>query len=107
MTCYEPVIVNFAPASADILVHQSEVLAGIAAGGTVDPQTLENARSALEHDLAFYTLTDAEVDALYARLLKEWEETGGSIPTFNSVEFPLTPDVRAAARFLLDLLVGK
>ncbi len=107
MTCYEPVIVNFAPVSADILVHQSEILAGIASGGTIDPQTLESARSALEHDLAFYALTDAEVEALYARLLEDWQSPGGSIPSFDSVEFTLTPDVCAAARFLLDLLVGK
>jgi hypothetical protein len=107
MTCYEPAIVDFAPVSADILVHQSEVLAEIAAESTIDPATLAGARSALEHDLAFYALSDADVQALYARLLEQWQTAGGDIPSFDSVEFALTPDVRAAAQFLLDLLTGK
>jgi hypothetical protein len=107
MTCYEPTIVTYAPASADNLVHQSEILTRLAAGSTIDPETLAKARAALEHDLAFYALTDADVQALYERLLEEYREAGQTIPSFESVELTLTPDVQAAARFLLDLLIGK
>jgi hypothetical protein len=107
MTCYEPTIVNYAPASADNLVHQAEVLNQFAAGSTIDPETLAKARTALEHDLAFYALTDADVQVLYERLLEEYRDAGQTLPSFDSVELTLTPDVQTAARFLLDLLIGK
>ena len=106
MTCYEPMIVDYAPASADNLVHQSEMLTQIAEGSTVDPETIEKARAALEHDLAFYALSDSDVQALYDKLLEEYREPDGSIPTFEEVELTLTPDAKTAAEFLLDLLVG-
>jgi hypothetical protein len=106
MTCYEPMIVNYAPASADNLVHQSETFSQIAAGSTIAPETLAKARTALEHDLAFYALTDADVQALYNKLLEEYQDPGEHIPSFEEVELTLTPDVKAAAQFLLDILMG-
>jgi hypothetical protein len=106
MTCYEPMIVNYAPASADNLVHQSEAFSQIAAGSTIAPETLAKARTALEHDLAFYALTDADVQALYNKLLEEYQDSGEHIPSFEEMELTLTPDVKAAAQFLLDILMG-
>jgi hypothetical protein len=108
ITCYEPMVVDYAPASADNLVHQSQILDQISEGGTIDPETLARARAALEHDLAFYTLTDVEIQELYVRILKEyWNDGKGSVPSFDAVELTLTAEVKAAARFLLDLLIGK
>ncbi len=107
ITCYEPMMIDYAPASAGSLVQQSEALTEISAGTTVAPDTLAKARTALEHDLAFYALTDAEVQELYDRLLEEYRDSGGGVPSFEEVELTLTPEVIAAAQFLLDVLMGK
>jgi len=107
MTCYEPMMIDYAPAGAASLVRQSDALAGIADGATIAPETLAKAKAALEHDLAYYALTDAEVQALYDQLLGEYRETGGEIPSFEELELSLTPEVKAAAQFLLDVLTGK
>jgi hypothetical protein len=106
ITCYEPVIVDYAPTSAGVLVQQADTLAGIAAQGDVDPSNLEKARAALEHDMAFYALTQGEVDALYARLVDEWQTRQQAIPSFNSLDLEVTSEVKDAARFILDLLAG-
>jgi hypothetical protein len=107
ITCYEPMMVDYAPASAGNLVNQSEILGQIAAGGTVDPETLSKARTALEHDLAFYSLTDADVQALYDRVLEEYRESNQTVPSFETLELTLTPDVKTAAQYLVDLLAEK
>jgi hypothetical protein len=107
MTCYEAVMVDYAPASADNLVRQSEALSEIAAGSAVAPETLAKARTALEHDLAFYALTDEEVQALYDQLLNEFRDSGEPIPSFEALALTLTPDVKRAAQFLVDVLMGQ
>jgi hypothetical protein len=107
ITCYEPRIVDFAPASAGILVQQSDVLNQLAGQGNIDPKTLENARLALEHDMAFYSLTNDEVSTLYDRLATEWQAQGKPIPAFGDLELEIPPDAKAAAQFIIDLLVGK
>jgi hypothetical protein len=107
MTCYEPMMIDFAPAGAASLVRQSDVLTEIAAGSTIAPDTLAKAKTALEHDLAYYALSDAEVQALYEQLLAEYQEAGKPVPSFEELELSLTPDVKAAAQFLLDVLMGK
>jgi hypothetical protein len=96
----------YAPAGADDLVLQAAVLSTVAEGSTIAPGTLAKARAALEHDLAFYALTDEDVQALYARLLDEYGDSGESPPTFEDLELTLTEDVRAAAQFLIDVLMG-
>jgi hypothetical protein len=107
VTCYEPMLVDYAPASAGVLVRQAEVLEEIAAQGTIDPLTLEKAQTALEHDLAFYALSEAEVQSLYERLLQESQQAGQPIPSFEALSLALTPDARAAAQFIVDLLTGQ
>jgi hypothetical protein len=107
ITCYEPMRVDYAPSSADVLVKQSEVLNQIATQGSIDPLTLAKAQAALEHDMAFYDLTDDEVKALYDRLLRENQVGGQSIPAFEALQLELTPEAKDAARFILDLLTGK
>jgi hypothetical protein len=107
ITCYEPRIVDYAPASAGILVQQSDVLNQLASQGNIDPRTLENARIALEHDMAFYSLTNDEVYTLYDRLVTEWQAQGKSIPAFSDLELEIPPDAKAAAQFIINLLVVK
>jgi hypothetical protein len=107
ITCYMPAMVNYSPSSASVLVKQSEVLSQIAAQGAIDPTTLADAQAALEHDMAFYDLSDAELTTLYERITKESQEGGQSIPDFETLQLELTPDARDAARFILDLLTGK
>jgi hypothetical protein len=106
MTCYAAVRLDYAPVSANNLVLQSEILSQVGGGGTIAPDTIAKARAALEHDLAFYALSDADVQALYKRLLEEYDDPGEAIPSFAEVELALTPDVRAAAQFLLEVLMG-
>jgi hypothetical protein len=104
MTCYIAVAPMYAPAGADNLVVQSEALTQVAEGGTVAPETLRKIRQALEHDLAFYALTDEEVQDLYKRLLSEYGDPGETLPAFEDVEVDPTPEVKAAAAFLMEVL---
>ena len=97
ITCYAPVIVNYAPVSADTLVRQSEVVSELASQGNIDPQTLANAQAAIEHDMAFYALTDAEVNSLYDHLIAESQSQSLGVPAFENVELEITQDARAAA----------
>jgi hypothetical protein len=107
MTCYEPVQVNYAPASAAVLVEQSSVLTEIAAMDIIDPQTLAKARAALEHDMAFYAMTDEEVASLYDRILAEWQSQQQGAPAFEELDLEVSPDARAAAQFIINLLTSK
>lgn len=106
VTCYEPVMVNYAPASAIVLVKQAEALDQIASTGDIDPATVERARAALEHDMAFYALSDEEVNGLYERLIAEWQSQQQAPPAFEDVELAITPDAQAATRFIIALLTA-
>jgi hypothetical protein len=107
MTCYEPMIVNFAPVSAQLLLQQSAALSEITEDKNIDPETLAKTRAALEHDMAFYALTDEEVASLYDRLIIEWQSQQQSGPTFEELELEITPDSKAAAQFIISLLTGQ
>jgi hypothetical protein len=107
ITCYEPMRVDYAPASAQLLVQQSDELSLLAAQGNIDPQTLENARLAIEHDLAFYEMTTEEVNALYERLLAFSDEQGKSLPSFSEVELEISPEAKAATQFIINLLLAR
>jgi hypothetical protein len=107
MTCYEPMIVDYAPISAGVLVQQASVLSDIADENSIDPATLEKARAALEHDMAYYALTDEEVDSLYEHIINEWQTMQQTAPAFEEVDLEVTPDAKTAAQFIIDLLTGK
>ncbi|HEX7540649.1 MAG TPA: twin-arginine translocation signal domain-containing protein [Anaerolineales bacterium] len=107
MTCYAPMIVDYAPVSAGVLVQQSEVLSEVANENTIDPETLAKAQIALEHDMAFYALTDEEVASLYDRLITEWQSQQQTAPAFENLELEITPDAKAAAQFIISLLTSK
>ena len=107
ITCYEPVMVNYGPASAEILVRQAEVLEQVANQDVVDPGTIASARAAIEHDMAFYALTDEEVSHLYEKIIAEWQTNNQSPLEFDRVELEITPDAQAAAQFIISLLAGQ
>ncbi len=88
-------------------MNQSAALEQVAASGTIDPATLETARAALEHDLAWYALTDQEIQALYELLIEGQQTSSEPFPTFEAIPLDITPEAREAAQFILDLLTGK
>ncbi len=107
ITCYEPVMVNYGPASAEVLVRQAELLEQVASQDVIDPATIDSARVAIEHDMAFYALTDEEVSHLYEKIIAEWQTNNQSPVNFDQVELEITPDAQAAAQFIISVLAGQ
>jgi hypothetical protein len=107
ITCYEPMMVDYAPTSANVLLEQSAILNDLSSQATIDPATLAKAQAALEHDISFYALSDADVQALYEQVIKASQEQGQPIPSFDQLPLEITPDAKAAAQFIIDLLTGK
>lgn len=103
MTCYIVAGPMYAVDSANVLVGQATVLNKIAEQGIVDADTLAKAQAALEHDLAYYALSEEEVQALYAQLGSET----GQYPSFEELTLELTPEAKEATQFIVDLLTGK
>lgn len=105
ITCYEPsIMVDYGPASAEVLVRQAEVLEEVASQDVIDPATINAARAAIEHDMAFYALTNEEVSRLYEKLTAEWQDNNQSPIGFDQVDLEITPDAQAAAEFIISLL---
>ncbi len=103
ITCYIAMGPYYAPESAEMLIKQAETLNQIASQGSLDQETLAKARAALEHDLAFYSLSEADLQVLYKHL----SENGQSYPPFEEVELAPTPEAQAAAEFIIELLTQK
>ena len=104
VTCYEPVIVDYEPASARVLVQQSEMLNEFAQAGEIDPETLAQAQAALEHDMAFIAMSDADIDLLYQQMIADWENQSINIPSFADLSLEPSAEAIAAARFIIELL---
>ncbi|MFH2103467.1 MAG: hypothetical protein ABIJ39_08970 [Chloroflexota bacterium] len=100
VTCYVTMIMDYTPVSADILIQQALVLSELASQGTIDSNTLATAQAALEHDLAFYALSEEDVQALYNQLYRESQP----FPEFEDLNLELTPEAQAAAEFIIGLL---
>jgi len=103
ITCYIAMGPYYAPESAEMLIKQAETLNQIASQGSLDQETLAKARAALEHDLAFYSLSEADLQVLYKHL----SENGQSYPPFKEVELALPPEAQVAAEFIIELLTQK
>jgi len=104
ITCYEPMIVDYAPVSSDQLTQQAELLTQMAEKGELDPATVSKARAALERDIAFLSLSPEERQALYDQLIQAANQ-GAVVPAFDQLELEITPQAAEAARFLLELLL--
>lgn len=106
ITCYEPMMgPEYTPASSEQLARQVQALESLAAAGSLDPQTVAQARAAIERDMAFLNLSDAQRDELYEKLKAAAGDTY-NYPTFDQVELAITPEAVEAAEFLVELLLG-
>ncbi len=104
ITCYEPMRVDYAPTSAAQLVQQSSILAEMAVKGEINPDTVAMAQKAIQHDLAFETLSRDDLYALYEKVVAESDQNKTAIPSFDQVELEVTADMEAAAKFIVELL---
>ncbi len=104
ITCYKAVLMNYTPASAGQLVKQVSLLTEMSRSGNLNPETIAQARAAIERDIAFLALSDQEVEALYERL-KQAAGDSYHFPAFAELELDIPPEVIAAARFLVELLL--
>jgi hypothetical protein len=66
----------------------------------LNPETVAVAQQAIEQDLAFEALADAEVQALYEELINN----AGPIPSFEEADLDITSEVQQAAQFLVELM---
>lgn len=103
ITCYEPSIVNYTPTSANQLVQQAGLLATMAERGDLNPETVQRARTAIERDIAFLSLTSQETDDLY-QALQEAAGDSFRFPSFEELALEIPAEAIEAARFLVDLL---
>ena len=105
ITCYMVASPYYGPESAEVLIQQAEILNR--AAGNIDPETLAKARAAIEHDMAFYALSDTDVQALYDRLFREAQANNQPVPVFDDLDLVLTSNAKTAAQFIVDILTGK
>jgi hypothetical protein len=99
-TCYVTAGAIYGPESAAVLVEQARILAELPGQAAIDPQTLARARLALEHDMAYYALSEADL----LDLLSSLTANGQPYPAFDELDLEPTPDTQAAARFIQVLL---
>jgi len=104
ITCYEPMIVDYAPTSSGQLTAQADLLAEMADRSDIDPATVSQARAGIERDIAFLSLSSDERNALYDPLIQAANQ-GASIPPFDQLDLEITPEAAEAARYLVDLLL--
>jgi hypothetical protein len=96
--------VDYTPASSGQLAQQASLLAEIAGSGDLDPTTVAQAQAAIERDIAFLNLSDAETQALYDQLVAT---AGGTydFPPLDELDLEVTPEAAEAARLLVELLL--
>lgn len=93
----EMVVENGSPArSSKILLAQLRSLAVIHVLGSSNPDSLASIRAILEQEMTYFTLTDEEKRAFI-------ESESGK----GDSRFDVTPDAKAAAQFIIDLLTEK
>jgi hypothetical protein len=104
ITCYEPMMVDYTPASSGQLAQQADLLAEMAKSDNLDPATVAQAQAAIERDIAFLNLSDAETQALYDQLVAT---AGGTynFPPLDELDLEVTPEAAKAARLLVELLL--
>ena len=100
ITCYEPVMVDYAPVTSAQLGQQAAILAQ---GKDLDPNTVAQMQAAIARDIAFLTLTDTDRQELYSGLIQA-SQKGQPIPQFDQLELEVSPDAVQAAQFLVELL---
>ncbi len=104
ITCYEPMIVDYAPTSSGQLTTQADLLAEMADRADLDPATVSQAQAGIERDIAFLSLSSDERNALYDSLIQAANQ-GAAIPPFDQLDLEIPPEAAEAARYLVDLLL--
>jgi len=105
MTCYEPMAgPDYTPASSSQLAQQAQLLAEMAASGDLDQDTVAQAQTAIERDIAFLNLSNAETQTLYEELMAAAGDSY-NYPPFDELDLGITPEAAKAARFLVELLL--
>jgi hypothetical protein len=102
ITCYEPVLIDYRPASSGQLARQLDILVEMAGDGDLDPDVVAQARAAVERDVAFLNLSNDEVAALYNEITSSAQ---GGVPPFEEIQLEITPQAAQAAQFLVELLL--
>jgi hypothetical protein len=103
--CYESVPL-YTPDSADRLMQQAKLLAGLAESGDFDSDAVARAQAAIERDIAFLSLSSEETQALYDELIAAAGDSY-EFPSFDELDLDIPLEAAAAARFLADLLLGE
>lgn len=107
LTCYvAPPRPEYTVQGRAELLRQAEVLEELAASAAIDADTVAEARAAIERDLAYLTMSDAEQDELAQRIIDEAGESG-DYPEWEEIELRVSPANAEAARILVQLLLGK
>ncbi len=106
ITCYEAVLVDYTPTSANQLVQQADLLADMADKGDLNPDTVTRAQAVIERDMAFLSLSQAETQALYDALYEAAGDTY-DFPSLEELDLEISPAAVEAARFLAQLLLDE
>jgi hypothetical protein len=102
ISCYEPVEMNYKPLSSDRMTQQAAILTEMAEDGALEKDVVAQARAAIEWDIAFLCLSDAQVGELFQ---KAHDAGGGDYPTFEELALEVSPEAAQAAQFLVALLL--
>jgi len=105
ITCYEPAVIDYAPASRGQLAQQVALLSELANKGNMAPDTIAQAQAAIERDMAFLGLTNEEENLFYEQLIAAAGEIY-SYPSFDEVDLKVSPAAIEAAHFLVEVLLG-
>jgi len=107
ITCYEPMLYpDYQMLSSSDLVRQADLLAEMAAQSDIDPATVEQARTAIERDIAYLSMPATEKEALIQALI----DTAGDdrdYPGLGELELEVPPQSLEAAEVLVSLLLGQ
>jgi hypothetical protein len=102
-TCYEPEYGTFRRASSEQLTQQAAILAEMEEGSDLDPRVVLRIRTAIERDVAYLTLSEAEVQTLQEEILKRAE--AGTKTSLDDIELEIAENEIAATDFLIELLL--
>ena len=102
ISCYESAGPIYRYESRSQLVEREKQLDEMASSGSISPETVAQVQAALERDIAFLNLSQAE-EMPYTRLAM----TGGDYPAYDELDLEIEPEAAEAATFLFALLSGQ
>jgi len=107
ITCYIPApYPEYGVQSSSDLARQADLLAEMAAQSDIDPAVVEEARTAIERDVAFLSMSADEQEALVQAIVDAAGEDG-PFPALSELTFDIPPEPVAAAQTLVELLLSQ